>query len=261
MRFIIDKSRPADFNMAADLYLLNHCTDHNRVTVRVYSWARASITIGYMQTAEKELDLGKVKADGVDWVRRPTGGRAVLHDNDITYSCVFPKSIEEMGATIAETYRLISKCLVDGLERASVKCGAHDSDIDTRGIGREVKLPCFLAPSRDEIMVDGRKLIGSAQKRAAGAVLQHGSIPITGAFRRLPEYLRIDRGEKEAQIKLLAAKSCCIDELVTGASFDSLAGCLIEGFLSALPFKGEVIPWSVEEEKIINDIIRNGGFA
>jgi lipoate-protein ligase A len=201
-----------------------------------------------MQTADVELDLDAVRGGGIDWIKRPTGGRAVLHDGDITYSCVFPKSITEMGSGITQTYRLISKCLMSGLERASIKCGAHDSDCDIGGIGRDVKLPCFLAPSRDEIMVDGKKLIGSAQKRTAGAVLQHGSIPITNAFRRLPEYLRIDDSEKEKQTELLILKSCCVDELISGATFESLAKCLMDGFLSVLPFNGEAAPWTDEEE-------------
>jgi lipoate-protein ligase A len=252
IRFIIDEARSANFNMAADRYLLDQCVNYERVTVRLYSWVRPSITVGYMQAVDTELDLGRVRTDGVDWVRRPTGGRAVLHDGDVTYSCVFPKSIREMGGGITETYRLISRCLMDGLERASIKCGAHDSSADLRGIGREVKLPCFLAPSRDEVMVDGKKLVGSAQKRTAHAVLQHGSIPITPAFRRLPEYLLIDQSEKEKQVQLLTLKSCCIDELTTGMSFKYLTECLINGFSSILPFNAELIPWSLEEISVFS---------
>lgn len=222
-----------------------------RVTIRFYSWMRPSITLGCMQTAEDELDLEAVRENGADWVKRPTGGRAVLHDGDITYSCIFPKSITGMGTGITETYRLLSRCLMDGLERASIKCETHDSNRDLQEVKRVIKLPCFLAPNRDEIMVDGRKLVGSAQKRTADAVLQHGSIPVTSAFRRLPEFLRIDREEKERQVKLLTAKSCCVDELIPGATFESLAKYLMDGFLSVLPFGGELIPWSREEESDI----------
>ncbi|MDR2579288.1 MAG: lipoate--protein ligase family protein [Chitinispirillales bacterium] len=247
--------------MAADLYLLNHCINYNHVTIRLYSWAQPSITIGYMQAPDNELDLNKLRAASVGWIKRPTGGRAVLHDGDITYSCVFPKTIRDMGSGITETYRLISQCLISGLEKASIKCTAHDSSVSTVGISRSVKLPCFLAPSRDEIMVDGKKLIGSAQKRTATAALQHGSIPITGAFRGLPEYLRIDKMEKEKQAESLMSKCCCIDELVTGATFESLAECLIEGFSAVLPFKGELIPWSSEEEKCINDYREGNGLT
>jgi len=256
-RFILDKSRPADFNMAADLYLLERGTG---VAVRFYSWARPSITLGYMQAAGRELNLEAVRAGGAGWVRRPTGGRAILHDGDLTYSCAFHRSLKEMGGSIAETYRLISKCLMDGLDRASIKCIAHDSDGGLKGIGREVKLPCFLAPNRDEIMVSGKKLVGSAQKRTAGAVLQHGSIPITNAFRQLPRYLRIDDAERDRQINLLIEKSCCVDELVPGATFESLAACLMEGFSAVLPFEFEVMPWTEREEEDINNIVQSDEF-
>jgi lipoate-protein ligase A len=258
MRFIIDKNRPADFNMAADARLLERRAAGGgaAVTVRLYSWAKPSITLGYMQSAENELDLGAMRERGVDWVKRPTGGRAVLHDGDVTYACAFPKSVKEMGSGITQTYRLISRCLAEGLGRASIKCAAHDSDADLRGIGREVKLPCFLAPNRDEIMVDGKKLVGSAQKRTAGAVLQHGSIPITNAFRRLPEYLKIDESEKVKQVELLGLKSCCVDELAPGATFESLAKCLIDGFSAVLPFDWEVRPWDQMEIDDINDMLK-----
>jgi lipoate-protein ligase A len=257
MRFIIDGARPADFNMAADMYLTER---GGGVAVRFYSWARASVTLGCMQKAGEVLDLGAMREGGVDWVRRPTGGRAVLHDGDITYSCTFSKSVKEMGSGITQTYRLIAKCLMAGLERASIVCEAHDSDSDLRGVKRQVKLPCFLAPNRDEIMVDGRKLVGSAQKRTATAALQHGSIPITAAYRQLPKYLRIDETEKEKQIKLLTTKSCCVDELVNGTTFDSLARCLTEGFSSIIPFKWELKSWSSKEERDIDDILRSDDF-
>ena len=254
MRFIIDKSRSAEFNMAADLYLLKRCANGGGVTIRFYSWLRPAVSIGCMQSPETELDLNALQAAGAGWIRRITGGRAVLHDGDITYSVTFPKSLSEMGNGIAQTYKIISKCLMDGLSRASIDCEAHDSDGGLSGIGRQVKLPCFLAPNRDEIMTAGKKLVGSAQKRTADGVLQHGSIPITANYRNLPSYLRIDGAEREKQAELLKSKSCCINDLTTdGITFDKLAECLTRGFSATLPFNGESIPWTPEEESEIAD--------
>jgi len=261
MRFIIDESRPAGFNMAADLYLLEQCAASHTVTVRLYSWARPCVTVGYVQSASTELNLDALRANGADWIRRATGGRAVLHHGDITYSCTFPKSVTVMGRGIAETYRLITECLMAGLGRASVKCAAHDSDSELRILRRNVKLPCFLAPNRNEVMVNGKKLVGSAQKRSSDAVLQHGSIPITTDYRKLPEYLRIDNSEQVKQTELLKYKSCCIDELISGASFSSLAMCLMDGFSSVLPFKFEVTPWTPQEEEEINNISGSDEFV
>jgi lipoate-protein ligase A len=259
MRFIIDKNRTAEFNMAADLYLLRRCAAgggvgydgyDGDVTVRFYSWIRPTVSIGCMQSPDTELDPAALQTGGADWIKRITGGRAVLHDGDITYSVTFPKSLREMGVGIGQTYKIISRCLMEGLGKASINCEAHDSDGGLRGIGRQAKLPCFLAPNRDEIMVDGRKLIGSAQKRTADGVLQHGSIPINANYRNLPKYLRIDELEREKQIGLLRSKSCCVDELTGGGmTFESLVEFLMKGFSAVLPYKGVLIPWSLEEER------------
>jgi len=260
LRFIIDESKSAGFNMAADLYLLDECDKSGEVTVRFYSWMRPSITLGYMQNAPDELDLDAVDKAGVDWIRRPTGGRAVLHDGDITYSCIFPKSISEMGSGITQTYRLITECLINGFHRASIKCDAHGSSSELKGLKREVKLPCFLAPNRDEIMVSGKKLVGSAQKRNANAVLQHGSIPITSNCFKLPEYLRISGEEKEKQVKLLREKSSFIHEWTPNAAFGAIVQCLMDGFSSVLPFKCELRGWDEQEERAVSNMALGDDF-
>ena len=90
-----------------------------------------------------------------------------------------------------ETYRIISRCLMGGLNDVGIQCVSCDSTNALRETKREMKLPCFLAPNRNEIMVDGKKLVGSAQKRTAEAILQHGSIPLTSAYRNLPDYLKL----------------------------------------------------------------------
>jgi lipoate-protein ligase A len=178
----------------------------------------------------------------------------VLHEGDVTYSCIFPESISEMGSGITQSYRLISKCLLNGLDRASIKCDAHGSSAELKGLKRDVKLPCFLAPNRDEIMVSGKKLVGSAQKRSAAGVLQHGSIPITDACFKLPRYLRISETEKEKQTKLLREKSTFIHEWNSGITFAEIVQCLMDGFSSVLPFKFELRSWDDNEEAAINKL-------
>jgi len=261
MRFIIDELKSACFNMAADLYLLDQCEKDDVVTVRFYSWTRPSITLGYMQNASEELDLDAVDKAGIDWIRRPTGGRAVLHDGDVTYSCIFPRSISEMGSGIIQTYRLITECLLNGFHRAAIKCDAHGSSAEIKNLKREVKLPCFLAPNRDEIMVSGKKLVGSAQKRNASAVLQHGSIPITDDCFKLPQYLKICGEEREKQTKLLREKSSFVHEWTPDAAFCTIVQCLMDGFSSVLPFKCEVRGWDVQEEIAINNMILGDDFT
>jgi lipoate-protein ligase A len=252
LRVIHDTGCTAAFNMAADSYLLSVCPSLPYVFLRFYAWDTPSITIGYMQNQEKLLDLEAMNRDGVSWIRRPTGGRAVLHYNDITYSCVFSKQISEMGTDIADTYHLISQCLMKGLSLSRIPCSTHNSLLDPEGVRREVKLPCFLAPNRNEIMVDGRKLVGSAQKRTAEAVLQHGSIPLTGYFRKLPLYQKTSEKERTVYTRLLQDKCTCIHECLEHYQEEDIVRNLIDGFNETLPFDMEYKNWTDEELKEIN---------
>lgn len=207
-----------------------------------------------MQKPEELLDKDVMSRAGVTWIRRPTGGRAVLHCGDITYSCVFSKRIAEMGLSIAETYNSISQCLMKGLALSYINCTSHDFSIDLKEINREVKLPCFLAPNRNEVMVNGKKLIGSAQKRTADAVLQHGSIPLTGEFRDLPLYQKINKDKRSAFTRLLHQKCTCIEECLPSFKVDMIVKNLKQGFADILPFDMETTTWNSDEEKMIQEI-------
>ncbi len=261
LRIIIDKPRPAAFNMAADLYLLSLCTPASEIVyLRFYSWDVPTITLGYTQKPEESLDKKALGKDGVSWIRRPTGGRAVLHNQDITYSCVFAKSVSEMGSDIAETYHLISQCLINGLKQSGINCTPHSFVIDAHEIKREIKLPCFLAPNRSEIMVKGRKLIGSAQKRAAEAVLQHGSIPLTEKFRELPVYQKISEEQLLLFIRLLNQKCTCVEECLLEYKKEILVDNLQQGFINLLPFTIDKKSWTEKEKQGIFQLAESEEF-
>ncbi len=254
LRIIEDTSRGPAFNMAADLYLLKKCVTDRIVYVRMYRWKPATITIGYMQDPDTLLDEVACTKDSIAWIRRPTGGRAVLHKEDLTYSCIFSKSMSDrMGNTVSESYRIISSCLMAGLARVGIDCLPHDSVLDSQEVRKQVKLPCFLAPNRDEIMVGGKKLVGSAQKRTAEAVLQHGSIPITGAFRSLPLYQRATDDERQTMMKLLKRKCTSIEEIIGDIEPERITAGLKRGFIETLGMEYEDQSWTCEEEKSISD--------
>lgn len=259
-RVIIDKPHSAAFNMAADLYLLSVCASEPAIYLRFYTWEKPSISLGCMQNPETLLDKEAMTKAGAEWVKRPTGGRAVLHCEDITYSCVFSNKIAEMGSTIDKTYTIISNCLINGLAFSGIHCMTHDYCIDTKQIQRETKLPCYLAPNRNEIMVNGKKLVGSAQKRTADAVLQHGSIPLTGKFRDLPLYQRSSKKEKDIYIKLLKKKCICIEECLKVSKENDIVRNLIKGFKEVLPFQSETGGWKRDEEKSIQKIVTSDEF-
>jgi len=97
IRFIIDSPHDGPFNMAADQYLLRQSVSENQIIIRFYTWDVPTITIGYMQKPALVLDTDKMVQDNVGWVRRPTGGRAVMHYEGLTYSCIFPKTLKFVG--------------------------------------------------------------------------------------------------------------------------------------------------------------------
>jgi lipoyl(octanoyl) transferase len=260
-RIIDDTAHDAAFNMAADLYLLAQSEDRPELSVRLYTWEKPSITLGYGQKAAETLDRAAVYRDGVEWIRRPTGGRAVLHDGDITYSVVFSSSIAEMGKTLSETYRIISDSLLAGLAAAGIDCLPHDSGLNVGMSRSSVKLPCFLSPNRAEIMSGARKLVGSAQKRSAKAVLQHGSIPLTDHYRMLPQYLDISDEERILQKRLLERKSVCIEEIRKDISEKQLRHCLLQGFCETLPFPATREGWSESEQKEIFNLSQKTEFV
>ncbi len=157
-------------NMGVDEALATLCRDHP--VLRFYGWEAPTLSIGYFQRTD-EIDLEACRTSAVSLVRRPTGGRAVLHQQDLTYSLVLPLRPPWTRLSIAESYRRINSCLKRGLETL----GMSASVLKARGHGGDSLSPlCFSAVGRHDVLVGGKKVIGSAQRRFPAAILQQGSI-------------------------------------------------------------------------------------
>jgi lipoyl(octanoyl) transferase len=159
-------------NMALDEALMTRARETGEFTLRVYSWATPTLSLGRNQSARRVYDVDRIRARGLRVVRRPTGGRAILHHREITYSVTAPS---DDAGDLRESYHRTNRVLVAGLERLGVR-----PEIAAPA-GRALPpgpAPCFDAPSTGELVVDGKKLAGSAQWRSDGALLQHGSILI-----------------------------------------------------------------------------------
>jgi lipoate-protein ligase A len=156
--------------MALDEALMERARCTGEAVLRVYGWSRPTLSLGRNQAARQRYDEARARALGVDIVRRPTGGRAVLHFHEVTYSVTAP--VAGLGP-LGESYRWVNRLLVDGLRRLGVEaCEAESSGRAPRpGVS-----PCFEQPVAGEIVAGGRKLVGSAQYRERDALLQHGSI-------------------------------------------------------------------------------------
>ncbi|MCU7556825.1 biotin/lipoate A/B protein ligase family protein [Macrococcus capreoli] len=177
--FINTKQNDPYFNMAMDEALLNFVAEGQLPPViRFYGWNPATLSIGYFQKLKKEIDIEKVKAEGYGLVRRATGGRGVLHDKELTYSVIVPESHPAMPQTVTEAYRVISEGLLEGFK--ALGFDAYFAIPKTEEQRAKLKDPrssvCFDAPSWYELVVEGRKIAGSAQTRQKGVILQHGSI-------------------------------------------------------------------------------------
>lgn len=159
-------------NMALDEALMLRARERDECFLRVYTWARPTLSLGRNQGARGKYDVARADALGIDIIRRPTGGRAVLHHREITYSVAAP--VEATG-DLRESCRALNVILLDALARmgvaAEIASPAGRARIpDTH--------PCFGAAVAGEIVAGGRKLVGSAQVREKGVLLQHGSVLI-----------------------------------------------------------------------------------
>jgi lipoyl(octanoyl) transferase len=266
LRIIIDPSRSAGFNMAADIWSLQNIPA-GQVWLRLYSWEAPTITLGFMQKPEAVLDLNACRQHTVCWIRRITGGRAVLHDHDITYSCVFPKSLITMGKNIAESYEIISRCLMHGLALVNISAKSHGTgsratppDPDMAKRETLLKLPCFISPNCKEIIVNNKKLIGSAQKRTDRAILQHGSVPLTDTYQTVPDYLQLRGSERARQKHLLQQRSVCVWELDPSLTEGALVEALARGFKTELDFSMIEKPWTAREIKEITSLSTSDAF-
>jgi lipoyl(octanoyl) transferase len=167
------------FNMALDEALLEwNSKGAFSPVIRFYGWNPPTLSIGYFQKVEKEINIEAVKNQGIGFVRRPTGGRGVLHEHELTYSVIVPESHSMMPNTVAEAYRVISEGILKGFHQLGLE--AYFAVPETTEERELLKSPhsavCFDTPSWYELVVEGRKVAGSAQTRQKGVILQHGSI-------------------------------------------------------------------------------------
>lgn len=167
-----DPPRPGSRNMALD-HALACCVAPGSGVVRLYCWERPTVSFGRNEPAAGLYSVRAARERGIDYVRRPTGGRAVLHAGELTYAVVAPVGALG-GARIA--YRRINEALAAALRwlGAGVEVSAGGT-----ALGADAG-PCFQSPAEGEVVVAGRKLVGSAQARIDGALLQHGSIILSG---------------------------------------------------------------------------------
>jgi len=227
-------------------------------TLRLYAWEPPCLSLGRGQPLA-DVDLKAVQATGFDLVRRPTGGKAILHVDELTYSVVAPQAEPRVAGGVVESYRRLSAGLVRGLERLGIAGIAADRRTALPrfegGEGDESPV-CFEVPSDYEITAGGRKLVGSAQMRAQSVVLQHGALPLYGDITRICPLLTAC--PDPAQV---CARATTVEEaLGRPVTWDEAADALAAGFAEALNLHLE--PGTLtEEERVWADELRAEKYA
>lgn len=233
-RLLVDaEPRTGAWNMALDEAIMDAVAEgQSPPTLRFYQWAPPCLSLGKRQPLSG-VNLDRCARDGVDVVRRATGGWAILHTDELTYSIATTPDDPRAEGAILDAYRRLSQGLVAGLRELGVPVAM--SPVVPEGT-HNASAACFEVPSAYEITAGAQKLIGSAQTRPSGRVLQHGSLPLTGDIARVTDYLWFqtedDRAALATHLRERATTLC--DLLGRIVTFDEAASALTRGFASAL---------------------------
>jgi len=242
----VDESLFSSFDASADGPVL-----------RLYCWERPCVSLGYFQRANDAVKRVSCEEHGVDVVRRITGGRAVLHDQEVTYCVVAPVKTGPFAGRLLECYQAIAACLSSGCELLGVRSDEIEVVTGQDLRGGSASAACFMMASAYEILVGGRKLIGSAQKRGDEVFVQHGSIPLRIDMSLTLSVMRVDDGSGSADIASSAANAladkqatmaksgtvgndeapgpACLEDVVgRGLTFDEVKSAIGEGFAKCL---------------------------
>jgi lipoate-protein ligase A len=191
--YIDSGGQTGKFNMNCDSRLVTEFILDHRPTLRFYTWEPYCISLGRNQEVS-DIDAALAEQDGIDVVIRPTGGKAVLHAEELTYSVV----MDANGMSVRESYNLISRALSEGLRNLGADLDLAQSSPDFRKLFHDSStIPCFSTSAVYEVEWHGRKLIGSAQHRFGSVLLQHGSILVGDFHKQIVKYLNVDQDLKQ----------------------------------------------------------------
>ncbi len=252
-RFIDSGYSSPSFNMALDEALLDwHSEGKFPPVIRFYGWSPATLSIGYFQKAEKEIDFDALKHHQLGFVRRPTGGRGVLHEHELTYSVIVSEDHPEMPKTVTEAYRVISEGILKGFHHLGLE--AYFAVPKTSDERDALKNPrssvCFDAPSWYELVVEGRKVAGSAQTRQKGVILQHGSILLDLDEDKLFSLFKYPNERiKERMKKAFKNKAVAINDISSRKiTVEEAKEAFYKGFAEGL--KIELVPYELTVEEL-----------
>jgi lipoate-protein ligase A len=223
-------------------------------TLRFYGWRAPAVTIGRFQDACKEIDIEACRQLGIELVRRPTGGKAVLHEQELTYAVIAGGDSPRFPPDILETYRIISGCIARGLAGCGIRV---EMKADGRtAVDEPLGRSCFSVPSQYELLVAGRKICGSAQTRSHGVFLQHGALLMAFDPGRTCAVILPHR-DRDRQIDRLRNLVTSVREHATIPSVDEETLCRVirEGFTQVLGIRFQDGVLTPEEEALKSELM------
>ncbi|NIK11532.1 lipoate--protein ligase family protein [Alkalibacillus almallahensis] len=224
----------AAVNMALDECLINWLHEGRiQPTLRFYGWEKPSLSIGHFQKAEKTIDFSAVNKHSCQFVRRLTGGSAVLHDHELTYSLVISEQDPGIPQSVKDAYYILSKGVLEGYKNLGIEA---DYAIPDEQVARGQSAICFEEPTYYEMVADGKKLSGNAQTRKNGVLMQHGSIPITMNTDMLFDLFRFQTEESRARKhKAFQNKAVTINQLTDQHhTYETMTAAFKKGFSTGL---------------------------
>ena len=249
-------------NMAIDEAMLQALAEgYGQPTLRLFQWEPPCLSLGYNQHWH-EIDETACRRLGYTWTRRPTGGKAILHTDEATYSLIIPQDDPRIHGGIVESYRVLSLGLSKSLELLGVEAvQAAEANAASNGPAGSQGPVCFDTPSRYEITWQGKKLIGSAQLRRKKIVLQHGTLPLRGDLNRILDVLNFSDAERAEQKELLPHRATTLEQVLGKVvPFAEAAAALADGFAQQLNLTLPELPLT-KREQALADTLRAEQYA
>jgi lipoate-protein ligase A len=244
------------WNMGVDEAILMKVTvRESPPTLRLYDWVPPCLSLGYAQTIS-DVDHRELVARGWQLVRRPTGGRAILHTDELTYSVIGQEDNHILAGDILTSYQRLSAAILQALGKMGLPVTAlPKEDAPT---GPQIDPVCFEVPSNYEITAGGKKLVGSAQARRKGGVLQHGTLPLYGDLARITEVLvfESEKARTEAARRLLTRATTVEAVLGERLSWAQAAEAFVLAFSETLDILIEPGELSPQEEQLAEELIQ-----
>lgn len=254
-RLLITSPARGAWNMAVDEAILEHIGRSESIpTLRLYAWDPACLSLGHAQPFS-DVDVSRLKERSWEVVRRATGGRAILHTDELTYSIIAPNDEPSVAGTVLESYNRLAQALLLAVKKLDLPVEMKEGKADGNGASNPI---CFEVPSTYEITVAGKKLIGSAQARKKEGVLQHGSLPLTGDLARICQALVFENetAREDASKRLLRRAATAESALGRAVSWETAAQAFIHAFESQLGLSLKRGELSESESKRADELIR-----